>query len=179
MYGSSGLTKKPRASTLSSFSLLHACFPQDHPRNLHVNSIASSVQIQQLTDSPAVQMYGSSGWTEKPRGSTLASFTSCFPQDHPQNLHVKTIANTRHTLSAGADPHHFLYAEPYYAVNTDHERVDGAKSGNVTVDKVQPSCRLFGLVMVHRKCTAYAACQACSTPQRLQNTALQRAAASC
>ena len=47
-------------------------------------------------------MYGSSNLTEKPAGGTLAAYTACFPKDHVQNLHVKTIANLRHTVQAGA-----------------------------------------------------------------------------
>ena len=85
-------------------------------------------------------MFGSSGWKDKPLGSTLSAFTACFPRDHAENLHVKTIANTRHTLHSGEDPHHFIYEEPYYAVTTDRQRVDGAKSANVTIDKVCHSC---------------------------------------
>ena len=54
-------------------------------------------------------MFGSSNLTEKPQGSTLAAYTACFPKDHPQNLHVKTIANLQHTLAAGAGEHaHYI-----------------------------------------------------------------------
>ena len=84
----------------------------------------------------AGQIFGSSGWLQRPPGGTLASYTACLPRNHSENLHVKTIAHTRHTLRAGADPHHFVYAEPYYAVNEDRERVDGAKSSHASMEKV-------------------------------------------
>ena len=64
---------------------------------------------------------------------------------------MKTIAHTRHTLRAGADPHHFVYAEPYYAVNEERERVDGAKSSHASVEKVGRVFSRYGLAMAIRQ----------------------------
>ena len=55
------------------------------------------------------QMYGSSGYLERPGNSTLAAYTACYPRDHIENHHIKTIANLAYVESVGGDPHHFTY----------------------------------------------------------------------
>ena len=81
-------------------------------------------------------MFGPGPWLEKPNGSTLAAYTSCLPREHQENLHVKSIVQPARTLQASTDPHHFLYAPPFFAVNEDGERMDGPKTSKVTVAKV-------------------------------------------
>jgi hypothetical protein len=70
-----------------------------------------------------LQMYGSSGLQTRPENGTLQSFTKCLPVQHKENLHIKTLANTRFTLGPQGDPHHFKYAPGKYAVNTRFEQV--------------------------------------------------------
>ena len=81
-------------------------------------------------------MFGSSGLLERPEEGTLASYFRCFPQDHKENLHVKTIANVRHTLGTQGDPHHFRFHPGYFAVNELWERVDGPWTERVSIDQV-------------------------------------------
>lgn len=82
------------------------------------------------------QMFGSSGLTERPENGTLASYFKCFPLHHKENLHVKTIANVRHTLGTQGDPHHFRYRPGYFAVNEQWQRVDGPFTANVSISQV-------------------------------------------
>lgn len=56
-----------------------------------------------------LQMFGSSGYLQKPPGSTLDSYVDCFEDNHQENKHIKTIANLDFVECAGRDPHHFLY----------------------------------------------------------------------
>lgn len=55
------------------------------------------------------QMYGSSGHLARPGNSTLAAYTACYPTNHLENHHIKTIANLAFVEHAGGDPHHFTY----------------------------------------------------------------------
>ena len=90
------------------------------------------------------QMFGSSGLLERPERGPLESYYKCFPRDHQENCHVKTIANLAHTDRAGPDPHHFLYKDGYWAVNEQGERVKGPKSEGVHIDQVGTTLsRLF------------------------------------
>lgn len=91
------------------------------------------------------QMFGSSGLTERPENGTLASYFKCFPLHHKENLHVKTIANVRHTLGTQGDPHHFRYRPGYFAVNEQWQRVDGPFTANVSISQVghMPRAVLF------------------------------------
>ena len=54
-------------------------------------------------------MFGSSGHLTRPEGSTLAAYVACYPLHHPENHHVKTIANMAYVDCVGGDPHHFTY----------------------------------------------------------------------
>ena len=81
-------------------------------------------------------MFGSSGHVARPQGSTLQNYWKCIPKDHPENHHVKSFVNTQYGLKVGPDPHHFIYSANQTAVTTALEPVDGAKSANVTIDKV-------------------------------------------
>lgn len=49
------------------------------------------------------------GHVRRPVGSTLESYRLCFPREHDENRHVKTIANMEFVDRVGPDPHHFLY----------------------------------------------------------------------
>lgn len=66
----------------------------------------------------------------------MASYFKCFPPDHQENLHVKTIANVEHTWHTLGDPHHFKYRDPFFAVNERGVRVDGPRSAEVSISQV-------------------------------------------
>lgn len=56
-----------------------------------------------------LQIFGASGHLSRPPGSTLASYTACYPEQDLENTHVKSIANMDHVWRPGQDPHHFKY----------------------------------------------------------------------
>ena len=89
-----------------------------------------------------MQIFGTNGWQGRPPAnlSTLAAYTSCLPRGHVENLHVKSVVQPARTLHASTDPHHFIYAPPYFAVNEAGERSDGPRSASVHIDKVCPQC---------------------------------------
>ena len=74
------------------------------------------------------------------------AYTKCAPLQHEENKHVKVVANTRYTLAAGPDPHTFLYVEGKYAVTENFVRVDGAKSVDVSENKVSTPCLACALI---------------------------------
>ena len=80
--------------------------------------------------------FGSSGHIHRPHGGTLASFWKCIPLQHPENLHVKTIANTLYVDQVSGDPHHFLYFEGKTAVNDKFEVVDGPRSSHHEISRI-------------------------------------------
>ena len=80
--------------------------------------------------------FGSSGHIHRPQGGTLANFWKCIPSQHPENLHVKTIANTLYVDRVSSDPHHFLYFEGKTAVNEKFEPVDGPRSGHHDISRI-------------------------------------------
>ena len=80
--------------------------------------------------------FGSSGHMHRPHGSTMASFWKCIPKHHPENLHVKTIANTKYVERATGDPHHFSYLEGKQAVNEKFQPVEGARSAANEISRV-------------------------------------------
>ncbi|KAK9813974.1 hypothetical protein WJX73_007576 [Symbiochloris irregularis] len=82
------------------------------------------------------QLFGSSGFLRKPSGGTLQSYHKCFPRDHPENLHVKTIANVAHTLGPGPDPHQFTFKEGFFAVDEQMQPVEGPRSEQVHIDQI-------------------------------------------
>ncbi len=66
----------------------------------------------------------------------LASFWMCAPDQHSENLHVKSIVQPARVAGVTTDPHHLKYVEPYFAVNTTHDRVDGPKSERQASDRL-------------------------------------------
>ena len=82
------------------------------------------------------RVFGSSGHVVRPEGSLLGSFHRCLPADQEHNQHVKTIANTRHVVHVGLDPHHFVYQPPYTAVNELGLPVLGARGVHPTTDRI-------------------------------------------
>ena len=56
-----------------------------------------------------LQMFGSSGHMSRPPGGTLESYVQCFPVDHRENGHIKSIVNLDYAERADRDPHHFLF----------------------------------------------------------------------
>lgn len=79
--------------------------------------------------------FGSSGHLYRPQGSTMGSYWKCIPRQHPENLHVKTIANTKYVQRASG-PHHFAYSEGKLAVNEKFETVEGPKSASNEISRV-------------------------------------------
>jgi len=67
-------------------------------------------------------LFGSSGHVHRPIGGVLASYRECTMYSH-----VKSIVNMQHvqSISSELNPHFFRYKRGYYAVNTDHIRIDG------------------------------------------------------
>ena len=80
--------------------------------------------------------FGSSGHVHRPQGGTLGNFWKCIPRHHPQNLHVKTIANTKYVLRVKGNPHMFMYAEGKEAVGENFEVVEGATSKSNEISRV-------------------------------------------
>lgn len=80
--------------------------------------------------------FGSSGHIHRPPGGTLANFWKCVPLHHPENLHVKTIANTLYVDRVSGDPHHFLYYEGKTAVNERFEAVEGPRSSQNQISRI-------------------------------------------
>ena len=56
-----------------------------------------------------MQIFGASGHAKTPQGSTLGSYTACYPEQDPENRHVKSIVNMDFVFQTGRDPHHFKY----------------------------------------------------------------------
>ena len=80
--------------------------------------------------------FGSSGHIHRPSGGTLANFWKCIPLQHPENLHVKTLANTLYVNRASGDPHHFIYNEGKTAVNEMFKPVEGSRSSQNTISRI-------------------------------------------
>ena len=57
----------------------------------------------------ATQIFGASGHALTPLGSTLSSYTACYPEHDPENRHVKSIVNMDYVYQTARDPHHFKY----------------------------------------------------------------------
>ena len=80
--------------------------------------------------------FGSSGHVHRPQGGTLGNFWKCIPRHHPQNLHVKTIANTKYVQRAKGNPHIFMYDAGKEAVGENFEVVEGATSNSNEISRV-------------------------------------------
>lgn len=75
---------------------------------------------------------GPSGHAARPpSGGVLANYLSCTPWDWAVNQEIKTIANTRHALEPTTDPHSFVYADGYFAVDADGARIHGTRHAAV------------------------------------------------
>jgi hypothetical protein len=75
------------------------------------------------------RIFGSSGFDTRPPGGVLSNYVSCVPADNPENGHVKVIANTRHVLTVGDDPHTVVFkTERAVTVDENGEVVKGARS---------------------------------------------------
>ena len=81
-------------------------------------------------------LFGSSGHTHRPEGGTLASYWKCVPQSHPENLHVKTIANMKYVAHVSGTPHFFYYNEGKNAVDETFTIVDGPRTGKNVIERV-------------------------------------------
>ena len=73
----------------------------------------------------------------------VQAYTKCSPLQHPENRHVKVIANTQFTTAAGPDPHTFMYVDGKFAVTENFVRVDGPRTEVVSQDKVRQSSLQF------------------------------------
>ncbi len=80
--------------------------------------------------------FGSSGHVHRPRGGTLANFWKCIPLQHPENLHIKTIANTLYVDRATGDPHHFSYLQGKVAVNEKYMPAEGSRTMTNEISRV-------------------------------------------
>lgn len=81
-------------------------------------------------------LFGSSGHIHRPEGSTLANYWACVPPSHPENLHIKTIANMKYVAHASGTPHFFFYNEGKTAVNEKFEVVEGARTHKNMIERV-------------------------------------------
>ena len=74
-------------------------------------------------------IFGSSGHKARPHGGVLVNYRMCLPSDQLENNHVKVIANTRHLLTVGDDPHTAFYRDKgKFTVNELGAQVRGAKT---------------------------------------------------
>jgi hypothetical protein len=60
--------------------------------------------------------FGSSGHITRPSGGILKNYNTCVT-----TFLVKSIVNTKRTVSVSKDPHHFIYQENFYAVDTNYQ----------------------------------------------------------
>ena len=81
-------------------------------------------------------LFGSSGHIHRPQGGTLANYWKCVPLSHPENLHIKTIANMKYVAHVSGTPHFFFYNEGKTAVNENFEVVDGARTHKNVIERV-------------------------------------------
>lgn len=106
-------------------------------RDPNISSMPQLLQDYESYGALAVNwvQFGSSGHLYRPRGSTMASYWKCIPRQHPENLHVKTIANTKY-VEAALGPHHFTFSEGKKAVNENFELVDGPRSDSNEISRI-------------------------------------------
>lgn len=81
-------------------------------------------------------LFGSSGHIHRPKGGTLANYWKCVPPSHPENLHIKTIANMKYVSHVSGTPHFFFYNEGKTAVNENFEVVEGARTQKNLIERV-------------------------------------------
>ena len=81
-------------------------------------------------------LFGSAGHIHRPEGGTLANYWKCVPLSHPENLHVKTIANMKFIAHASGTPHFFMYNEDKTAVSESFEVVEGPKTHKNVIERV-------------------------------------------
>ena len=56
-------------------------------------------------------VFGPSGHDRRPGGLTVESYLMRAKEGHPDNRHIKTIANPRRIVSTGLNPHYFVFAD--------------------------------------------------------------------
>jgi hypothetical protein len=56
-------------------------------------------------------VFGPSGHDHRPSGLTVESYVLRAEEGHPDNLHIKTIANPRRIVGTGLNPHYFVFAD--------------------------------------------------------------------
>jgi len=84
---------------------------------------------------------GSNGHIVRPRGGILRNYNQCV-----ENFHVKSIVNLKYVAGYSRDPHHFLYIDKYFAVDTNYDRVNGPfNPGN----KRDPSVNLYDVAYIN------------------------------
>ncbi len=79
------------------------------PKTEQVQVDLGSCCCELATDGREVmaQIFGASGHVTTPQGSTLSSYTACYPEHDLENQHVKSIVNMDFVYQIGRDPHHF------------------------------------------------------------------------
>lgn len=96
--------------------------------------------LEEYADVPGLvvnwRLMGSGGHEGRPAEGTLAAYQSCTPVSFHDNLHVKSIANTRLVANTSTDPHHFEYLGGATAFTTARDPVDGPAAPAVHYEKL-------------------------------------------
>jgi hypothetical protein len=71
------------------------------------------------------KLFGSNSYINKPNGLVIESYTKVMPNDHIENVHIKSCIMPEFAISVAGDPHSFLYKPGYNAVNENYEIVRG------------------------------------------------------
>jgi len=77
------------------------------------------------------KVFGSSGHVSRPAGGVLSQYHKCYPE-----IHIKSVVQTSHTISASDNPHHFVYKEGFFAVNEAGKRADSWFSAPPSFEKL-------------------------------------------
>ena len=56
-------------------------------------------------------LFGPSGHDRRPSGLTVESYVLRAAEEHPDNRHIKTIADPRRIVGTGLNPHYFVFAD--------------------------------------------------------------------
>ena len=84
---------------------------------------------------------GSNGHIVRPRGGILRNYNQCV-----ENFHVKSIVNLKYVVGYSGDPHHFLYIDKYFAIDTNYDRVNGPFN---PANKSDPSVNLYDVAYIN------------------------------
>jgi hypothetical protein len=68
-------------------------------------------------------VFGPSGHDRRPGRLTVESYVMRAEEGHPDNCHIKTIANPRRIASTGLNPHYFVFADGRSVLNESLEPI--------------------------------------------------------